>query len=118
EASPRALRTTQRMAHESATADTIDPLAGSYYLEHRTDRMEQGCARYLAEIEKRGGMVEAVEQGYPQREIVEAAFHFQQQVEDGEKTIVGVNKYATDEEVAIPTLAIEPEVERKQNERL
>ena len=118
EAVTLALRTQQVIAHESGAADTIDPLAGSYYVEHLTDRMEQGFARYLAEIEKRGGMVEAVEQGYPQREIVEAAFHFQQQVEEGEKTIVGINKYATDEEVAIPTLAIDPEVERKQNERL
>ena len=118
EAVTLALRTQQVIAHESGTADTIDPLAGSYYVEHLTDRLEQGFARYLAEIEKRGGMVAAVEQGYPQREIVEAAFHFQQQVEEGEKTIVGINKYATDEEVAIPTLAIDPEVERKQNERL
>src|SRR5437868_230497 len=118
EAVTLALRTQQVIAHETGAADTVDPLAGSYYLEHLTDRMEKGFARYLAEIEKRGGMVEAVEQGYPQREIVEAAFHFQQQVEEGEKTIVGINKYATDEEVAIPTLAIDPEVERKQNERL
>ena len=118
EAVTLALRTQQVIAHESGVADTIDPLAGSYYLEHLTDRMEEGFARYLAEIEKRGGMVEAVEQGYPQREIVESAFHFQQQVEEGEKTIVGINKYATDEEVPIPTLAIDPDVERKQNERL
>jgi len=118
EAVTLALRTQQVIAHESGVADTIDPLAGSYYLEHLTDRMEDGFARYLAEIEKRGGMVEAVEQGYPQREIVESAFHFQQQVEEGEKTIVGINKYATDEEVPIPTLAIDPDVERKQNERL
>src|SRR5256885_4950185 len=118
EAVTLALRTQQVIAHESGVADTIDPLAGSYYLEHLTDRMEEGFARYLAEIEKRGGMVEAVEQGYPQREIVEAAFHFQQQVDEGEKTIVGINKYATEEEIAIPTLAIDPEVEREQNERL
>ena len=65
-----------------------------------------------------GGMIEAIERGYPQREITEAAFHFQQQVEEGEKTIVGVNKYATEAEPPIPTLAIDPEVERKQIARL
>jgi methylmalonyl-CoA mutase, N-terminal domain len=118
EAVTLALRTQQIIAHESGVADTIDPLGGSYYLESLTNRMEEGFARYLTEIEKRGGMVEAVEQGYPQREIVESAFHFQQQVEEGEKTIVGINKYATSEEPPIPTLAIDPEVERKQNERL
>ena len=118
EAVTLALRTQQVIAHESGVADTIDPLAGSYYLEHLTQRMEEGFARYLAEIEKFGGMVEAVERGYPQREIIESAFHFQQQVDAGEKVIVGINKYATEREPPIPTLAIDPEVERKQVERL
>ena len=118
EAVTLALRTQQVIAHESGVADTIDPLAGSYYLEHLTQRMEEGFARYLAEIEKFGGMVEAVERGYPQREIIESAFHFQQQVDEGEKVIVGINKYATEREPPIPTLAIDPEVERKQVERL
>src|SRR5438876_5587329 len=113
-----AMRTQQIIAHESGVADTIDPLAGSYYLEHLTQRMEEGFARYLAEIEKFGGMVEAVERGYPQREIIESAFHFQQQVDEGEKVIVGINKYATEREPPIPTIAIDPEVERKQVERL
>jgi methylmalonyl-CoA mutase, N-terminal domain len=113
-----ALRTQQVIAHESGVADTIDPLAGSYYLESLTQRMEDGFDRYLREIEKMGGMVEAVERGYPQREITEASFHFQQQVEEGEKVVVGVNKYATGEEPPIPTLAIDPEVESKQIVRL
>src|SRR2546425_1750634 len=113
-----ALRTQQIIAHESGVADTIDPLAGSYYLESLTERMEQGFARYLREIEALGGMVEAVERGYPQREIIEASFHFQQQVEEGEKKIVGINAYVTDEEPPIPTLAIDPEVERRQIARL
>ena len=77
-----------------------------------------GFARYLTEIEKLGGMVEAVERGYPQREIVEASFHFQQQVEEGEQTIVGINKYASGEVTAMPTLAIDPDVERKHIARL
>ncbi|MEK6207622.1 MAG: methylmalonyl-CoA mutase family protein [Chloroflexota bacterium] len=118
EAVTLALRTQQVIAHESGVADTIDPLAGSYYLESLTQRMEDGFDRYLSEIEKMGGMVEAVERGYPQREITEASFHFQQQVEEGEKVVVGINKYATSEEAPIPTLAIDPDVERKQNERL
>ena len=118
EAVTLALRTQQVIAHESGVADTIDPLAGSYYLESLTQRMEEGFGRYLAEIDKMGGMVEAVERGYPQREITESAFHFQQQVDEGEKVIVGINKYATEQDAPIPTLAIDPEVERKQIERL
>jgi len=118
EAVTLALRTQQLIAHESGVADTVDPLAGSYYLETLTRRMEEGFERYLKEIEGMGGMVEAVERGYPQREITEAAFHFQQQVEEGEKVIVGINKYATGEKTHVPTLAIDPEVERKQVARL
>jgi len=118
EAVTLALRTQQVIAHESGVADTIDPLAGSYYLESLTERMERGFERYLGEIEKMGGMVEAVERGYPQREITEASFHFQQQVEEGEKIVVGINKYATSEEAPIPTLAIDPQVEQKQIARL
>jgi len=113
-----ALRTQQVIAHESGVADTIDPLAGSYYVESLTQRMEEGFERYLGEIEKMGGMVEAVERGYPQREITEASFHFQQQVEEGEKVVVGINKYATAEQAPILTLAIDPDVEKKQIARL
>jgi len=90
-----ALRTQQVIAHESGVADTIDPLAGSYYLEALTQRMEDGFERYLREIEKMGGMVE-----------------------EGEKIVVGINKYATSEQAPIPTLAIDPDVERKQIARL
>src|SRR5216117_2377346 len=118
EAVTLALRTQQVIAHESGVADTADPLAGSYYLEHLTNVMEEGFDRYLGEIEKLGGMVEAVERGYPQREITEASFRFQEEVEMGERTIVGINKYATEAEPAIPTLELDPEVERKQVERL
>jgi len=118
EAVTLALRTQQLIAHESGVADTVDPLAGSYYLETLTRRMEEGFERYLREIEGMGGMVEAVERGYPQREITEAAFHFQQQVDEGEKVIVGINKYATGEKTHVPTLKIDPEVERKQVARL
>ena len=118
EAVTLALRTQQIIAHESGAADTVDPLAGSYYLEHLTDRMEQGFARYLGEIEAMGGMVEAVERGYPQREITEASFRFQEQVESKEKLIVGINAYATEQDPPIPILQIDPEVESKQVARL
>ena len=118
EAVTLALRTQHVIAHESGVADTIDPLGGSYYLEHLTQRMEEGFARYLREIEAMGGMVEAVERGYPQREITEASFRFQEQVEAKDKLIVGINAYSTTEEAPIPILQIDPEVERKQVERL
>jgi len=113
-----ALRTQQVIAHETGAADTVDPLAGSYYLEHLTDRMEEGFAKYLREIESFGGMVEAVERGYPQREITEASFRFQEQIETKEKLVIGVNAYAATEEPPIPILQIDPEVERKQMARL
>src|SRR5437762_9530410 len=118
EAVTLALRTQQVIAHESGVADTADPLAGSYYLEHLTNVMEEGFDRYLGEIEKMGGMVEAVERGYPQREITEASFRFQEEVEVGDKIVVGINKYATSEQAPIPTLAIYPDVERNQIARL
>jgi len=119
EAVTLALRTQQVIAHESGASETIDPLAGSYYLEHLTNEMEHGFERYRDEIEEMGGMVAAVERGYPQREIVEASFHFQQQVEEKEKIIVGINKYVSEaDEAKIPVLGIDPEVERKQVERI
>ena len=119
EAVTLALRTQQVIAHESGVGDTVDPLAGSYYLEHLTNEMERSFERYRDEIDGMGGMVAAVERGYPQREIIEASFHFQQQVEEKEKIIVGINKYVSDaDEAKVPTLAIDPEVERKQIERL
>ncbi|CAN5223943.1 methylmalonyl-CoA mutase family protein [soil metagenome] len=118
EAVTLALRTQQVIAHESGVADIVDPLGGSYYLEHLTDRMERGFERYLAQIEGLGGMVEAVDRGFPQREITEAAFHLQQQVEEKEKVIVGINAYVLDEEAKVETLAIDPDVERRQIERL
>src|SRR5439155_3617462 len=118
EAVTLALRTQQVIAHESGVSETIDPLAGSYYLEHLTNEMEKGFDRYRDEIDGMGGMVAAVERGYPQREIVEASFHFQQQVEEKEKIVVGVNKYVESGEAKIPVLAIDPEVERRQIERI
>jgi methylmalonyl-CoA mutase N-terminal domain/subunit len=109
-----ALRTQQVIACESGVADTVDPLGGSYYVEALTRRMEEGYHRIAGEIERLGGMVAAIEAGYPQRQITESADRYQQQVERGEKLIVGINAFATDERASIPTLRISPEVEAAQ----
>jgi len=117
EAATVALRTQQILAEETGVTGTIDPLAGSYFVEALTDRMEEEAMRYIDEIERMGGMVAAIERGYPQREIAEAAYRFQQQVDAGQRTVVGVNKYVT-EHPPLDTLKIDPQVERKQRARL
>jgi methylmalonyl-CoA mutase N-terminal domain/subunit len=115
-----ALRTQQIIAEETEVAHVIDPLAGSYFVEAQTDRLEQEAERYFAEIEKRGGVVPATETGYIQREIHRSALTYQLAVERGEKKIVGVNAYAEelDAEPEIEILRIDPAVERDQHERL
>ena len=112
-----ALRTQQILAEETGVADTVDPLAGSYYVETLTDRIEQEAMKYIGRIDEMGGMVAAIEQGYPQREIAEASYRFQRQVETGERIVVGVNKYVTDHP-PVEVQKIDPEVERKQVARL
>ncbi len=112
-----ALRTQQIIAHETGVTATADPLGGSYFLEALTDQVEEAAWAYIRKIDDLGGMVAAVEAGYPQREIAEASFRFQQQVEGGERIIVGVNDFVVDEEPTIPTLKIDPEVERRQIDR-
>ncbi len=113
-----ALRTQQIIAEESGVANTIDPLGGSYFIEYLTNRMEDEAWKYINKIDEMGGMVAAIEQGYPQREISEAAYHYQRQLDRGEKVLVGVNKYVMEEDIPIPILKIPEEVERKQIERL
>jgi methylmalonyl-CoA mutase N-terminal domain/subunit len=113
-----ALRTQQILAHESGVADTIDPLAGSYYVEKLTSDMEAEAREYIDKIEEMGGIVGAVEKGYPQREISEASYRYQLEVEDGDQVIVGVNRYADEDYPPIPTLKVGPEVEDEQIERL
>src|SRR5438874_5819927 len=93
-----ALRTQQIIAEETGVANTIDPLGGSYFVESLTKKMEDGALEYFAKIDSLGGMVEAVEKGFPQREIQESAYQYQKAVERGEQTIVGVNKYAMEDE--------------------
>lgn len=118
EAATVALRTQQIIAHESGVTNTVDPLGGSYYIETLTNQMEEGAWEYFRRIEELGGMIRAIEKGFPQREIADAAYAYQQAVERGEKIIVGVNRFTADEEVPIPTLTIDHEAETRQIERV
>jgi methylmalonyl-CoA mutase N-terminal domain/subunit len=109
-----ALRTQQILAHETGVASTIDPLGGSYFVEALTDRMEEAAYAYFATIDELGGMVEAIKQNFPQREIAEASFRLQEEIERGERIIVGVNRYQQEGEPAVSILRIPPELEHKQ----
>ena len=114
-----ALRTHQIIAHEVGVTNTIDPLAGSYFVESLTTRMEEEAERYFEKIDMLGGVIPAIEEGFFQREIAEAAYRYQSEIDRKEKIIVGVNKYVEDEEqIEIPILTITPEVEAKQKRRL
>jgi methylmalonyl-CoA mutase, N-terminal domain len=113
-----ALRTQQIIAHETGVTNTIDPLGGSYFVEALTDRMEERCYEYFHRIDQLGGMVQAVKDGYPQREIADAAFELQQEIDSGRRIVVGVNSYTEDDGAQTPILRIDPALERKQIERL
>ncbi|HEY6394189.1 MAG TPA: methylmalonyl-CoA mutase family protein, partial [Candidatus Binataceae bacterium] len=113
-----ALRTQQIIAEETGLTNTVDPLGGSYAVEALTDRMEREAMEYIRKIDEMGGMIKAIETGYPQREIAEAAFHYQRQLEQGIKTVVGVNKYQVPEEIPIEMLRIDPAIEEKQVQRV
>jgi methylmalonyl-CoA mutase, N-terminal domain len=113
-----ALRTQQVIAHETGVASTVDPLGGSYFVEALTDEMERAAYEYFNKIDELGGMVDAVKRNYPQREIADAAFTLQQKIDAGERVVVGVNRYTADDEEAIPTLRIDPQLETKQLGRL
>ncbi|GIW54110.1 MAG: methylmalonyl-CoA mutase [Nitrospiraceae bacterium] len=118
EAVKLALRTQQIIAHESEVTNTVDPLGGSYYVEALTNRLEEGAREYFRQLDAMGGMVKAIERGYPQREILEASQRYQREVEQNERIIVGVNEYVEQETRPIPILRISPEVEREQVARL
>jgi methylmalonyl-CoA mutase, N-terminal domain len=119
EAATLALRTQQIIAEETGVPAVADPLAGSYFVESLTDQVEAAAWKYIEKIDALGGIVKAVEEGYPQREIARSAYEFQRQVDGGERTIVGVNKYANEgEQDPIPTLKIAAEVEKLQIERI
>src|ERR1043166_1308621 len=119
EQAPRpALSTQQVIAHESGVADTVDPLAGSYAVEQLTTEIERRALDYLEKIDAMGGMLHAIEIGYVQREIQEAAYQYQRAVESNEAVVVGVNRFRAEEETEVPTLRIDPSIERAQVERL
>jgi methylmalonyl-CoA mutase, N-terminal domain len=112
-----ALRTQQVIAHETGVTNTIDPLGGSYFVEALTDRMEAAAYEYFRKVDELGGMVEAIKQNYPQREIADASFRYQCEVDEGKRIIVGVNRYQS-EDTPLPILRIDPALERKQIDRL
>jgi methylmalonyl-CoA mutase N-terminal domain/subunit len=113
-----ALRTQQIIAEESGVTNTVDPLGGSYFVEALTNEMERQVLDYFRRIEEQGGMEVALENGWVQREIADASYRFQREIDDGERVIVGVNRYAVNEQLAIPILAMDPEGEARHRERL
>jgi methylmalonyl-CoA mutase N-terminal domain/subunit len=113
-----ALRTQQIIAHETGVVNTIDPLGGAYFVESLTDRMEELCYEYFDRIDQLGGMVEAVKTGFPQREIADAAFELQTEIESGRRIVVGVNAFTEGDDAGTPILRIDPALEQKQIDRL
>jgi methylmalonyl-CoA mutase N-terminal domain/subunit len=113
-----ALRTQQMIAYESGVVDTVDPLAGSYYVEYLTSEIEEKAARYIEQIDAMGGAVAAIEKGFMQREITESAYRYQKEVENKKRIVVGVNEFLSEEEAPIKILQINPEIEKKLVERL
>lgn len=118
EAATLALRTQQIIAYESGVAATPDPLGGSWYIESLTDEVEARAMEYIRKIDEMGGMVAAVEKGFPQREIAQSAYEYQQAVDRNERVIVGVNRFVSQEEPPIPILKVDPKVEERQKERV
>jgi methylmalonyl-CoA mutase N-terminal domain/subunit len=113
-----ALRTQQVIAYESGVADTVDPLAGSYAIEELTNEIERRAAAYIEKIDAMGGMLRAIETGYVQREIQDAAYAYQRAIETNEQTVVGVNRFQTEEETRMPLLRVDPAIEQAQVERV
>jgi methylmalonyl-CoA mutase N-terminal domain/subunit len=113
-----ALRTQQVIGYESGVSETADPLGGSYAIEHLTNEIERLASEYIQKIDDIGGMLRAIEKGYVQREIEHAAYEYQQRVESGEQTVVGVNRFTSGDTTSVPLLRIDSELERQQIERL
>jgi methylmalonyl-CoA mutase N-terminal domain/subunit len=118
EAALVALRTQQIIAQESGVAHTIDPVAGSFAVEKLTNEIETGAQDYISKIDAMGGMLRAIETGYVQQEIQKSAYEYQRAVDSGEQVVVGVNRFQAEEERPIPTMRIDPEIERSQVTRL
>jgi len=117
EAATIALRTQQIIAEESGVANTIDPLGGAYFVEAMTNRMEDEALAIIQKIDDMGGMLAAIEKSYPQREIADSAYHYQRQVDEGVKTVVGVNKYTTEERLPVEILELDEALEKIQVEK-
>jgi methylmalonyl-CoA mutase, N-terminal domain len=113
-----ALRTQQVIAHETGVVNTIDPLGGSYYVEHLTNELERQAYEYFDRIEKLGGVVAAIKENFFQREIAEASFQYQSEVESKQRIVVGVNRYQLDDEQQLEILKVAPELEGEQIERV
>jgi methylmalonyl-CoA mutase N-terminal domain/subunit len=113
-----ALRTQQIIAHESGVANTIDPLGGSYFVEYLTNKTEKAAYEYFAKIDSLGGVIPALEVGFFHREIADSAYRYQKEIDSKKRIVVGVNEYASDEQVTIPILEMDKEGERRQLERL
>jgi len=115
-----ALRTQQIIAYESGVANTVDPLGGSYVIEALTDRMERGCFEYFSRIDEMGGMLEAIEKGFPQREIADSAYRYQQEIDSRQRILVGVNEFrqGNEDPIEIPIHVLTEESERRHLERL
>jgi methylmalonyl-CoA mutase, N-terminal domain len=113
-----ALRTQQVIAHESGVADSVDPLAGSYLIEMLTDEIERAASEYIARIDALGGALAAIERGFMQNEIQEAAYAAQKSIEAGEQIVVGVNQFQTDEKVTLERLEVDPAIEAAARQRL
>jgi methylmalonyl-CoA mutase N-terminal domain/subunit len=112
-----AMRTQQILAHESGVADVVDPLGGSYFIEHLTGGLEKQAGEYIAKIESLGGAVAAIEHGYQQKEIQDSSYRYQKEIEGGKRTVVGVNKFVSPYPKIKGLLRVKPEVERRQKER-
>jgi methylmalonyl-CoA mutase N-terminal domain/subunit len=113
-----ALRTQQVIAHESGVADTVDPLAGSYYIEQLTDAVEAEARQLIEQVDEFGGVVACIENGFIAGQIEDSAYQYQKEIESGERIIVGVNEFQVDEDVSVPVLRVDPAVEDEQVARL
>jgi len=118
DAATLALRTQQILAHETGVAEVVDPLGGSWYIEERTNQLEHEALEYLTKVDELGGMLAAIEEGFVQAEIQDAAFRYQKQIESGDLIVVGVNSFESVQESPISVLRIDPKIERDQVERL
>jgi methylmalonyl-CoA mutase N-terminal domain/subunit len=113
-----ALRTQQLIAHESGVAETVDPLGGSYFVEELTQEIEKNAEAYIQKIDAMGGAAAAIERGYVQKEIQDSAYRYQREIEEGQRIVVGLNRFQTEEETPTNLLRVDPTVQQTQVDRL